>query len=102
MKLTLTEFSALTQPVAVTIHSLDRSLYQITATVDGTELLVVEDDGQTCSSRNLQSLRDILQILPVSAATLRQVSAYDEFIGQPAREGSNALEVPFDVGPIPD
>ena len=35
----------------------------------------------------------MLQVLPVGTITLRHESAYDEMIGQPSRESSNALEV---------
>ena len=75
------------------IHSLEQALYQVTLEVDGEERLLVEKDGRTFRRHSLQQVREALQTLPVASLRLRQQSAYDEMIGQPAREGSNVLEV---------
>ena len=55
--------------------------------------MLVDKKGVTIRSRNLQSMREMLKVLPVRSITLRQESAYDEMVGQPVRESSNALEV---------
>ncbi|MEH6592125.1 MAG: DUF6482 family protein [Halioglobus sp.] len=89
----MAEFAVLKKPVAVVIHSLDQSLYQLSALVDGEEHLVMDDNGRPYRSRNLEKVREILQLLPVASITLRQKSAYDEMIGQPSREEDNTLEI---------
>lgn len=100
MKLTVKAFAALSTPSEVVIHSLDRALYQVTVIIDGAAHLLVDETGRTIRHRSLQAVREMLQAFPVAVITLRQASAYDEMIGQPAREQSNTLEVP--VSPLID
>ena len=103
MKLTFEQFAGLTEPVPVTIHSLDQALYQVTLVIEGKEHLLVENSGRTFRRHTLQQVREALQTLPVASLTLRQQSAYDEMIGQPSREGPNTLEVSLslDIYPPP-
>jgi len=35
----------------------------------------------------------MLSSMPVASITMRHESAYDEMVGQPARQASNALEI---------
>ena len=93
MKITITQFAALTEVADVTIHSLEQALYQVTVALTSGPHLLIDKKGKTIRSRNLQSMREMLQTLPVRSITLRHESAYDEMIGQPIRESSNALEV---------
>lgn len=93
MKLTLDEFAALPAPAAVTIHSLERSLYQVTVSLPRGPHVLVDADGRTVRHRDLQRTREMLRTLPVSSITLQQRSAYDEMIGQPPRERDNALSL---------
>ena len=94
MALTIEEFTQLEQPARVIIHSLDRALYQVTAVLQGQEQLLIDGSGRPFRSHNLQQVRETLQAMPVASITLRQQSAYDEMIGQPAREEANTLELP--------
>ena len=93
MKLTIAQFAALPDVADVTIHSLEQALYQVTVSLPTGSHLLVDKKGVTIRSRNLQSMREMLKVLPVRSITLRQESAYDEMVGQPVRESSNALEV---------
>lgn len=97
MSLTLTEFSALQRPVAVTIHSLEGSLYCLTARIDGKDTLLLEDSGKAYRSRKLPHIRELLDSLPVASLTLRQESAYDEMVGQPAKAAGQRLEINLPV-----
>lgn len=101
MKLTMTDFSRVNHPVAVTIHSLDGTLYQMTALVDGEEQLVLEDSGKIYRSRNLQKLREVLELLPVASITLRQESANDDIPGQPPGAEGKSLEMLFSLSMPP-
>ena len=104
MALTIEEFTRLEQPARVIIHSLDRALYQVTVVLQGQEQLLIDGSGRPFRSHNLQQVRETLQAMPVASITLRQQSAYDEMIGQPAREEANTLELPVslcDAGPPP-
>ncbi|TGD72830.1 hypothetical protein E4634_13580 [Mangrovimicrobium sediminis] len=93
--MTIAEFAKLEAPVPVVVHSLDMALYQVTLQIDGGEHLLAEDSGRPLRSRNLVSLLELLSRLPVASAVLRQRSAYDEMVGQPLRDGDNALELPL-------
>ena len=93
MRLTINELTALTDAADVTIHSLEQALYQVTVALPSGPHLLVDKKGKAISSRSLQKMREILQVLPVGTITLRHESAYDEMIGQPSRGCSNALEV---------
>lgn len=79
------------------IHSLDMSLYQLSVVIDGAELYVTDDDDRMLRSLNLCQMQALLEDLPVRETVLRQESAYDEMVGQPVRECSNAMEIPLRV-----
>ena len=99
--MTFKAFAQLAQPAAAVIHSLEQALYQVTVVIGGEEHLLVENDGKTFRRHNLQQVREALQAMPVASLVLRQQSAYDEMIGQPLRETSNALEVPLSLEQYP-
>ena len=101
MKITFKVFSQRLEPVPVVVHSLEQALYQVTVVIGGEELLLVENNGKTFRRHNLQQVREALQSMPVASLTLRHQSAYDEMIGQPSREGSNALEVALSLEQYP-
>ncbi len=102
MKLTVAQFAALPNVVDVTIHSLEQALYQVTVSLPTGPHLLVDKKGATIRSRNLQSMREMLKVLPVRSITLRHESAYDEMVGQPVREASNALEISISQQDSPD
>ena len=89
-------------PCPVVIHSLDQALYQVTVVHSGSEHLLVENNGSPFRRRSIGEVLEILRLLPVSSASLRQRSAYDEMIGQPVREGDNVMEVPLRIDLIPE
>ena len=93
MKQTFRDVLLRGEPIDTTVHSLEQALYQVTIIVDGKECLLTEDDGKPFRRRSLSAVREALQVLPLASLTLKQHSAYDEMIGQPVREGDNALEV---------
>ena len=97
MALTIEEFTRLEQPAQVIIHSLHPALYQVTVVLHGQEQLLVDGSGRPFRSHNLQQVRETLQAMPVASISLRQQSAYDEMIGQPAREEANTLELPVSL-----
>ena len=83
------------EAVVTTVHSLQHALYQVTMIIDGEECLLTENDGKIFRRHSLSAVREALQVLPLASLTLIQQSAYDEMIGQPVREGDNALQVPL-------
>ncbi len=97
MKITLQDLQQRDEPVALVIHSLELALYQVLVKLDDGEALVAENDGRILRRHSLNAAREVLEGLAISTLTLRHSSAYDEMIGQPAREASNVLEVPLAV-----
>lgn len=93
MKITMSDFAALDEAADVTIHSLTPTLYQVTLTLRGHEQLLAYDDGRPYRAKNLQNVREMLSSMPVDSIKMRHESAYDEMVGQPARQASNAIEI---------
>jgi hypothetical protein len=79
------------------VHSLEQALYQVTVMVDGSEALLTENDGSLFRRHSLNAVREALSGLRISRLRLRHTSAYDEMIGQPLRDNSNALEVSLSI-----
>ena len=79
----------------VVVHSLDCSLYQVSVIDDGAELFVTDSGGRLLRTRSLLDMQAHFRELNVQSMVLRQVSAYDEMIGQPLRSEGNQLEVPL-------
>ena len=69
------------------------TLYQVTLALRGHEQLLAYDDGRPYRAKNLQNVREMLASMPVNSITMRHESAYDEMVGQPARQASNAMEI---------
>ena len=76
-------------------HSIDLSLYQVSAIVEGEEHYITDENGKFLRSVNLIELQKLLKNLPALKTVLRHTSAYDEMIGGPAKTSSNLLEVPL-------
>lgn len=101
MKISFQEVAALEEPVEMIVYSLDQALYQVMVVVAGSECLLTENSGKTFRRHALSQVREALQVLPLAKLTLRQQSAYDEMIGQPARQTDNTLEVPLSLAQYP-
>ena len=95
MTISLKALRRQTEIEKVIIHSLDCALYQVSAIVAGEERYVTDEQGKFLRSHNKLSLQNLFSDLPVRRMVLRQQSAYDEMVGQPARNGDNFLEVPL-------
>lgn len=79
----------------VVIHSLDCALYQVSVMLNGKEHYVTNDKGALLRSRAILEMQAHFKDFAMQRMVLRQVSAYDEMVGQPQRPGDNALEVPL-------
>ncbi|ASP38682.1 hypothetical protein CHH28_08315 [Bacterioplanes sanyensis] len=95
MAISMNEVRRCTRIDKVIIHSLDLCLYQVSVVVDGNEQYVTDNKGKLLRSFNILNLQTLFEGLPVTQMVLRQQSAYDEMVGQPDREHSNAMEVPL-------
>jgi hypothetical protein len=76
-------------------HSVDLSLYQASAVIEGEEHYITGDKKSFLRSGNLVQLQKLLKGVPAEVTVLRHTSAYDEMIGGPEKTSSNALEVPL-------
>ncbi|WP_419811730.1 DUF6482 family protein [Bacterioplanoides sp.] len=79
----------------VIIHSLDLCLYQASVVINGEEHYVTDNNDKLLRSHNVLSFQAMFEKFPVQAFVIKHQSAYDEMVGQPIRQGSNAIEVPF-------
>ncbi|MBT6594207.1 DUF6482 family protein [Porticoccaceae bacterium] len=76
-------------------HSIDLSLYQVSAIIEGVEHYVSDERGKLLRSTKLLELQKQLRKVTAEITVLRQTSAYDEMIGGPEKVDTNALEVPL-------
>jgi hypothetical protein len=95
MQITLNDLASRAGPFEIVVDSIEGSIYRASVIIDGKELRVVGETGQTLQGRSITALQEKLNAVAVLRVTLRQRSAYDEMIGQPPRATDNALEVPL-------
>ena len=76
-------------------HSIDLSLYQVSAIIEGVEHYVSDERGKLLRSTKLLELQKQLRKVTAEITVLRQTRAYDEMIGGPEKVDTNALEVPL-------
>lgn len=76
-------------------HSVDLSLYQVSAIIDGQEHYITDDKNVLLRSINLIELQKLLRKVSATETVLSQTSAYDEMIGGCEKPATNALEVPL-------
>ena len=93
--LKLSQLNTLPQIDKVIIHSIDLSLYQMSVELDGAEYYITDNKGDLLRAFNILDLQKKVRGQRYSKMVLRQISAYDEMIGMPNKDGeaSNALEV---------
>jgi hypothetical protein len=95
MRITIGQLRQQVHIEKIIIHSLDLCLYQASALVNGVERMVTDKHGKLLRSFNLLEMQALLETLPAAHVVLRQQSAYDEMVGQPARTDANTLEIPL-------
>lgn len=76
-------------------HSVDLSLYMVSAIIEGEEHYITDQKGKFLKSHNLIELQKLLQNVKANQTVLRHTSPYDEMIGGPDKGATNALEVPL-------
>ena len=76
-------------------HSVDLSLYQVSAIIDGEEHYITDRKKKFLRASNIIDLQKLLKDLKAKETVLRHTSAYDEMIGGPKKTSSNILEVPL-------
>lgn len=103
MAIRLSELKRRGRLAKVAIRSMDLSLYQAEVEIDGLRQLIADGAGKPLRSFNLLDMKRQLATLDIETLVLVQESAYDEMVGQPDRDGSNALEIPLnpEAQPVP-
>ncbi len=76
-------------------HSVDLSLYMVSAMVEGEEYYIADNSGNFLKSHKLIELQKALAKVKATETVLRHTGPYDEMVGGPDKTGSNALEVPL-------
>jgi hypothetical protein len=76
-------------------HSVDLSLYQVSAIIDGEEHYITDRKKKFLRASNIIDLQKLLKDVKAKETVLRHTSAYDEMVGGPDKTSSNLLEVPL-------
>ncbi len=76
-------------------HSVDLSLYMVSAMVEGEEYYIADNSGNFLKSHKLIELQKALAKVKATETVLHHTSPYDEMVGGPDKTNSNALEVPL-------
>ena len=76
-------------------HSVDLSLYMVSAVVEGEEYYIDDNSGKFLKSHKLIELQKSLAQVKATETVLRHTSPYDEMVGGPDKTNCNALEVPL-------
>ena len=76
-------------------HSIDLSLYQVSAIIDGEEHYITDRKKKFLRASNIIDLQKLLKDVKAKETVLRHTSAYDEMVGGPDKTSSNLLEVPL-------
>ena len=76
-------------------HSVDLSLYQVSAIIDGKEHYITDRKKKFLRASNIIDLQKLLKDVKAKETVLRHTSAYDEMVGGPDKTSSNLLEVPL-------
>ena len=76
-------------------HSVDLSLYQVSAIIDGEEHYITDGKKRFLRAPNIIDLQKLLKDVKSTETVLRHTSAYDEMVGGPEKTSSNLLEVPL-------
>ena len=103
MTISLSELAAGGPVAKVAIRSVDLSLYQADAWINGQSRLIVDSGGKPLRATNIVKMKQQLALLEITELVLVHSSAYDEMIGQPVRgqDEGNELEVPLNPEPQP-
>ena len=76
-------------------HSVDLSLYQVSAMINGEEHYIIDRKKKFLRASNIIDLQKLLKDVKAKETVLRHTSAYDEMVGGPDKTASNLLEVPL-------
>lgn len=76
-------------------HSVDLSLYQVSAVVAGEEHYVSDCRGKLLRSVNLIEMQKTMRGVHAIHTVLRHTSTYDEMVGGATNSSGNTLEVPL-------
>ena len=93
MSITLTKLEKYFVVDKLIYHSIDLSLYQVSAMIDGVEHYVTDSNDKYLRAVNLIELQKLTRLVKSRSEVLRHTSAYDEMIGTSAKTASNMLEV---------
>jgi len=95
MKMTVSKLAKFFVVEKLIYHSVDLSLYIVSAIVEGDEYYLTDDKGAFLKAHTLLELQKVLRDVSAQKTVLLHTSPYDEMIGGPVKTHSNALEVPL-------
>jgi hypothetical protein len=79
------------------ILSIDRALYTVRVFIQGQQYRVVNKYDKPYVKNSVEHIKKDLQGCQIANMALVHQSAFDEMVGQPDRESSNAIRVPLSL-----
>tara|TARA_B100000767_G_scaffold267139_1_gene285454 strand:+ start:2448 stop:2747 length:300 start_codon:yes stop_codon:yes gene_type:complete len=81
----------------VEILSIDCALYTVRAIIQGQQYRVVDKRDKPYTKNSVEHIKKDLHNCNIKSLALVHQSAFDEMVGQPNRESSNAIRVPLSL-----
>ena len=79
------------------ILSIDCALYTVRVVIQNQQYRVVDKNDKPYVKSSVEHIKKDLQDCQISNLALVHQSAFDEMVGQPDRESSNAIRVPLSL-----
>ncbi|WP_299205085.1 DUF6482 family protein [uncultured Amphritea sp.] len=92
-QLDISELEALTHINKVTVHSLERMLYQVTLQLGETTAMLTNAQGKPARFDNTEQIRELLQHARIDSAVMLLPTTFDEMIGRPPMADEAQCEI---------
>ena len=79
------------------ILSIDCALYTVRVVIQSQQYRVVDDNDKPYVKSSVELIKKDLKDCQIANIALVHQSAFDEMVGQPDRESSNAIRVPLSL-----
>ncbi|MBN0988863.1 DUF6482 family protein [Amphritea pacifica] len=92
-QLEISELEALNHINQVTVHSLERMIYQVTLQLGETTAMLTNAQGKPARFENIGQIRELLQHARIDSAVMLLPTTFDEMIGRPPLANDSRCEI---------
>lgn len=92
-RLEISALEAMTHIEKVTVHSLERMIYQVTLQLDGTTAILTDAQGKPARFNHTDQIRELLQNARIEQAVMLLPTTFDEMIGRPEMAEKTNCEI---------